>query len=329
MNWGMYGHEWAVHLLKQHILEDRLRHAYLFSGPRGVGKRTLALRLAQAINCPQPTAKAEPCGICSTCRRLGQMIYPDLAVVHAEAEGETLKVDQVRELQRTLALTPYEGHYRVGLLLRFEEAHPSAANALLKTLEEPNPQVVLILTANSTELLLPTIVSRCEVIRLGSIPVELISSVLRREYGIAEDQARLLAHLSNGSPGVAIALYQQPALLSQREIWLEEQRKLLSANRVARFTYAENLGKDKEKSRQVLQTWLSLWRDVLLRCSGASTPLTNIDRESEIDQLASRLDLTAAQQVTTAITRALNQIDMNLNLRLTLEVLLLDLPYCS
>jgi DNA polymerase III subunit delta' len=133
-NWDLLGHGWAIQLLKEHIIKQRMRHAYLLTGPAGVGRRTLALRFAQALNCPQPAASGVPCRSCRTCRLLENSQHPDLAVVQAEQVEGTLKVDQVRELQRSLALSPYEAKYRIALLLRFEEAHPSAANALLKTL---------------------------------------------------------------------------------------------------------------------------------------------------------------------------------------------------
>jgi DNA polymerase-3 subunit delta' len=146
-NWGLFGHEWAVDILRSQIRQQQIRHAYLITGPQGVGRRTLALTFAQSLNCPQPTAPGEPCGTCSTCQRIHAMAFPDLTITQAEQAGGVLKVEQVRELQHSLALTPYEGRYRVAIILRMEEAHPSASNALLKTLEEPNPQVVLLLTA--------------------------------------------------------------------------------------------------------------------------------------------------------------------------------------
>src|SRR5512139_4054575 len=113
MNWSLLGHEWAVDLLSQHVAQGQVRHAYLFTGPQGVGRRTLALRLAQALDCPQPTAPGQPCLKCSTCQRIQKMAYPDLSVVQAEQVGGTLKVEQVRELQHALSLAPYEGRYRV------------------------------------------------------------------------------------------------------------------------------------------------------------------------------------------------------------------------
>jgi len=250
MNWDLLGHDWAVDLLREHVVKGRLRHAYLFTGPQGVGRRTLALRLAQAINCPQPPSPGEPCRTCRTCKQIEQMQHPDLSIVQAEVEGGTLKVEQVRELQRSLSLTPYEARYRVAILLRFEEANPSASNALLKTLEEPAPQVVLILTAESAEALLPTIVSRCEVLRLRPSPVEQVSQALQARPGMTAEQADLLAHIAAGRVGYALRLSETPELLEQRRAWLDDHQRLLAASRVERFAYAEAIAKDKDALRR-------------------------------------------------------------------------------
>src|SRR5512134_321271 len=104
MPWDLIGHEWAARLLSRHVEQGRLRHAYLFTGPQGVGRRTLALRLAQAVNCTQPPAPGEPCGVCTTCERIGRIQHPDLALIQAEGEGGVLKVEKIREIQRSLAL---------------------------------------------------------------------------------------------------------------------------------------------------------------------------------------------------------------------------------
>ncbi len=135
------------------------------------------------------------------------MQYTDLAVVQAEKEGGTLKVEQVRSLRQTLSLKPYQGKYRVSLLLRFQEANANSANALLKTLEEAPDHDVLILTADSAEQLLPTIVSRCETLRLRPLPVEAVEASLKAR-GTDEETSRLLAHISGGRPGYALRLME-------------------------------------------------------------------------------------------------------------------------
>ena len=114
-NWGLTGHEWAVQMLKQHVVHNSVRHAYLFCGPPGVGRRSLALRLVQALNCPQPLAAGQPCGKCRTCRQIERMQYADLAVIQAEKEGGVLKVESIRTITQSLVLTPYQGRYRVAL----------------------------------------------------------------------------------------------------------------------------------------------------------------------------------------------------------------------
>jgi len=328
MNWSLLGHKWAVDLLSQHVAQGKVRHAYLLTGPQGVGRRTLALRLAQALNCPQPTAPGQPCLKCSTCQRIQKMAYTDLSVVQAEQAGGTLKVEQVRELQHALSLAPYEGRYRVALLLRFEEAHPSAANALLKTLEEPSPQVVLVLTAESAESLLPTIVSRCEVLRLRPLNLENLAVGLQTIYGLEAERAELLAHLSAGRPGVALDLHANPDEMEQRQEWLDDLYRLIASSRVKRFAYLSLLAKkeEKEKLYNILLTWLSFWRDVLLKTTGAEAALLNLDWEPEIQDIASRLDVASARGTVSAIERTLDQLDRNINTRLSGEVLMLDLP---
>jgi DNA polymerase III subunit delta' len=326
MNWDLIGHDWAIQLLSEHIAKGRTRQAYLFTGPHGIGKRTLALRFFQAINCLEPPAPGQFCRTCSSCRRIDQMQHPDLDTLQAEQEGGTLKVDQIRLLQRNLSLTPYEAKTRMALLLRFEEANPSASNALLKTLEEPSPQVVLVLTAVSSESLLPTIVSRCEVLRLGHAPLQAVTDYLHKNKGLQVEQSELLAHLSAGRVGYACNLHEDPNKLAQRQTWIDDLLQLLNSGRVARFSYAESLSKNKDQARQVLQLWLSYWRDVLLTIIGASAPLTNTDRVDEIEALSGKLDVMDARDAVKDLERSIIYFDNNVNPRVTLEVLLMDLP---
>jgi DNA polymerase-3 subunit delta' len=329
-NWGLTGHEWAVQMLKQHITHDSIRHAYLFSGPPGLGRRTLGLRLAQAVNCPQPLAPAEPCGKCKTCQQIERMQYADLSVIQAEKEGAILKVEQVRTLRQSLVLKPYQGKYRVALFLRFQEANANAANALLKTLEEAPAQAVLILTADTPEQLLPTIVSRCEVLRLRPLPVGIVEASLM-EHGADQATAYLLAHISSGRPGYAFRLMKDQETLKFRAQRLDDLQSLLKSTRRARFAYAEKLtdrkSEAKERFRETLLLWLSYWRDVMLCASGGAAPLTNVDCSEEIQALAGRLSLDEARRQVEAVEEAIDKLERNVNPRLLAEVLLLDWPH--
>ena len=330
-NWNMLGHEWAVDMLHQQVAHGEARHAYLFCGPPGLGRRTLALRLAQALNCTKTIAPGIPCGVCRDCKQIEEMRHPDMNVIQAvdedgaSKENGTLKVDQVRAVQHSLSLRPYQAKYRVALFLRFQEANDNAANALLKTLEEAPAHAILLLTADTPEQLLPTIISRCEVLRLRALPISAIESDLL-DRGVDEERARLLAHISGGRPGYARRLVDDMTLLEKREERLNDLQTLLPAPRVEKFSYAEKLAKDKEVMRQTIVIWLSYWRDVMLRVAGAESPLINVDRNMEIEFLAGRLDLSTARRVVSDLESALEKMDKNVNSRLLAEVLLLDWP---
>jgi DNA polymerase-3 subunit delta' len=328
-NWGLLGNEWAVEMLKQHLVRDSVRNAYLFCGPPGLGRRTLALRFAQALNCPNPITPGEPCGKCKTCQQIERMQYSDLAIIQAEKEGGTLRVEQIRSIRQSLSLKPYQGKYRVALFLRFQEANPNASNALLKTLEEAPSYVVLILTADTPEQLLPTIVSRCEVLRLHPLPMEIVESYLKSR-GADEATSHLLAHVSSGRPGYALRLLQDKDYLEFRTTRLADLQKLLKSTRRERFTYAERLTEKKyearERFRETLLLWLSFWRDVLLRAARSDAPLTNVDYTTEVELLAVQLSLPETRQLVNAAEGAVGRLERNVNARLLAEVLLLDWP---
>ncbi|MGE5461788.1 MAG: DNA polymerase III subunit delta', partial [Syntrophothermus sp.] len=236
-NWNLVGHEWAVEMLRKHVLHGTTRHAYLFAGPPGVGRRTLAVRFAQALNCRTPLEPGVPCGQCRDCRQIEAMQHADLHVIQAIDEageprpGGVLKVDQIREVRRLLTYKPYQSSFRVALFLRFHEANDSAANALLKTLEEAPSYAVLILTADNPEQLLPTIVSRCEVLRLRPLRIEQVRNALE-EKGYETHQAKWIAHISGGRFGAALRLIGSESLLGEREERLNDLQGLLSASRV-------------------------------------------------------------------------------------------------
>ncbi len=324
-NWNLLGHEWAVDMLRQHVANKSQRHAYLITGSPGLGRRSLALSFARSLTCSAPPAPGEFCGECRNCRQMSAMQHPDLNVIQAEKEGGMLKVEQIRELRKSVLLAPYQAPYKIVLLLRFQEANPSAANALLKTLEEAPSKVILILTADNAEQLLSTIVSRCEIIRLRPLPIPRVDKFLRQK-GADTEKAQLLAHLSGGRPGYALHLLEDGSALELRSEQFAEFAGLLPASRVERFAYAEKLAKDKENFRETLLLWLSLWRDVMLQTAGENDAVTNIDQRPLIEKLADKLMLSEAKKQLTIVEKGIGQLQRNVNARLLAENILLSLP---
>ena len=322
-HWPIVGHEWAVEYLDRAIRHGRVRHAYLLTGPDRIGKTTLARIFAMALNC---TGAHPPCGECRACTLIARNVHPDVTLVEAASMGSAFRIEQVRDLQQTLALRPYEARFRVAILRRFHEANPAAANALLKTLEEPSPDVVLILTANSAERLLPTIVSRCQLLNLRPLPVRTVRDALEQGWHAPSDAAQTLAQLSGGRMGWAISAFENPAELEQREMALDLLRQALHGSRRERFALVEQLALEKPVLLTLLDVWQGFWRDALLVASGSRAPVTNPDRAEDLSHLAETAGLEGAQRALAATRRTIDYLGKNVNTRLALEVLLLDYP---
>jgi DNA polymerase-3 subunit delta' len=330
MPWDIIGHEWAVELLKRDLAQKRLRHAYLFTGPEGVGKRTLVHEFARALLCE---SKEAPCGQCRNCQLAAKGAHPDLLTIAPIVSGkrvrtEKIKIEPVRQLIYDLTLKPVEARRRVARLIQFDAANVETMNAFLKTLEEPPGEVVILLTAESAGALLPTIVSRCEIIALRPLPLPTVRDALITRWLVPAEQAELLAHLSGGRLGWAVRMHSDKDALDERAQKLDDLRMLLSASRVERFAYAEKLAREGSLDRvqATLELWLGFWRDVLLMSAQASAPLTNPDRENDIHRIAQALPPTATREVLNALRRTGDLLERNVNTRLALEVLLLDWP---
>ncbi|MDT8306331.1 MAG: DNA polymerase III subunit delta' [Anaerolineae bacterium] len=328
------GHEWAVRLLREAIARGRVGHAYLFTGPRHVGKTALAIRFAQALNCEVEAADRRPCGQCRSCRLIAAGRHPDVRVVEPEESSRghlTLKIEQIRDLQQGLSLAAYEARWKIALLTEFDSATAGAANAFLKTLEEPPNGVALLLTASEADAVLPTISSRCRVIALRPLPTGHIASALEARWQVPVAQAHLLAHLADGRLGWALQALEDKSLLTSRGEHLDRLQEALYGSRVERFELADKLARKPEELPGILRTWLSWWRDLaLLAWSGTDGAevgaISNVDAEDDMVSLSRRWERASILRALQQTDRALWQLEHNANTRLALENLLLVYP---
>lgn len=327
-NWPIIGHEWAVEFLRRALAHGRNRHAYLISGSPSLGKMKLARAFAQALNCEAEAPAQRPCQACRACKAISRGHDPDL-IVAATEDGAPLKIDAIRDVARLLALKPYSARYRIAILDDFHLLAPLAQDALLKTLEEPPEHAILLLLAASAERVLPTIRSRAQQLPLRPVPSQLIKRHLIGQ-GCDEERADLLARLSGGRVGWALSASADGAPLVFRDEMLEILSSVLDGTRIKRMKAADELsrraGKDKALLRNVLEIWQTYWRDVLLQCYDSPVKPCNSDRRAQILALSARLEPSVALAALAATNRALQSLDTNANLRLTLDALFLDYP---
>jgi len=320
------GQEWVVSHLKTAMLAGRLSHAYLFLGPAGVGKATTARALACALNCAQPAEDGDACGTCPSCRRMHAGTHPDFLVIAPTSEGHQaqIKIEQIRELRRLTGYPPLSGGWRVVLIKPAEAlsaANDAAANALLKTLEEPPPQHLLVLTARGEADLLPTIVSRCHKLAFAPLPSALIIQELERRRSLPHSQAALVAALSGGSLGRALDL--DPAeLVRQRDQVLADLAQLSRGSTGVVLEWAQRLTKnraDLENFLLMAQLW---YRDLLLSYFQAPAGLlAHQDLLPALEQKPAEGHPAAWFANFTALGTAQRHLQANLNPELTLDIL--------
>ena len=332
--WSTIGHERAVALLKRGLEQGRASHAYLIVGPPRVGKMTLAIDLARALNCVR---EERPCGECEQCLRISRGVHADVKVVERGAGGESngqvrvsIGIDQVREAIKEASLKPFEGSFRVFVFDGAEHLTDEGSNSLLKTLEEPPSQVVFVLLAVSAEILLPTIVSRCQLLELRALPRELISRELQSRFGLDEEAAREIGRLSAGSLGWAIEASTNAEVLEALNGKLDTIEEVARGDLEARFGYAMSLARsfarDRDAVARELRLWVQWWRDMLLQKEGLPDRVTNSSRVEALRSMAEPLSVGQIASAATAVLASIEHLERNVNPRLALEDLMLNLP---
>ncbi len=331
--WRTVGHDWVISTLTNHIQSSHIRHAYLFSGPPSIGKATLAIDFARSICClDNPGA---PCGSCRPCNLIAKSKHPDVVEITPRISGKTIKqeklsVDDIRSTIYRFTLNPVELPRRIAIINNFETASRFASNAILKTLEEPPGDSVFIITTNHASSLTETVLSRCVVFNLRPLPVDVVKRTLISSWGAQPQNAYFLAQISGGRIGWAINLLSDEAALGVRSKKLLELVDLLSLSRVRRFSYADELRKDREQAVTTLALWEGWWRDVMIVSAGTHNGnISNVDYKNEVHKVASQVAIADIANTISAIRNTQEALHKNANAKLALEVLMLQIPTVS
>ncbi len=320
---AIVGHERALGALRRALREDRLSHALLFHGPSGVGKRTVALALASALECPERAAAGDDaCGECASCSRVQRGLHPD--VVYVTLDKTVISIDAVRRVRQEAAYRPFEGRRRVFIVDPADLLSADAQNALLKTLEEPASSSTLILVTQRPMRLLPTIRSRCLSLAFGALKPERVAEELVRAHGVPAERAHRAARLSGGRFGAALALDLE-ALDAARAGLLEVLSRLAEPrSRDHVLEDAERIGAAPEAIAGRLNLLGELVRDMMLIDAGARGDLIHLDAIERLERLAGGFSgrlIEAADRV----RLALSDLERNVNKKVLLETLLFDL----
>lgn len=317
----------TVAALRATIAAGRISHAYLLTGPDQSGKRTLARAMAAALICTPPPEHDRPCGECRHCRLIERDAHPDVRLVAPVENHRNVTIEQVRQVERDASLRPSEAARKVFIIRGVDGMAAPAANALLKTLEEPPEDTVLLLTTADTAAVLPTILSRCRETVLRPAPAAEIAAALVAQ-GQAPEAADVLARMAGGRPGWAIAAAADPALLEARREYLATLETALAQPPAARLPIAGTAG-DAAAALTMLDGWLGWWRDAMLVQQGCADLAASTDRVPAMQRLGRGLSTNALWQALVRTQQAREQIEANVNVRLAVEALLLDLPECD
>ena len=316
------GHQKILELLTRVVHTKRLAHAYVFSGLEGIGKRLTAVALAKNLLCSSAGGKS--CGTCSACIQVDRGSHPDLTMI--EPEKGVIIIDSIRNLKRELSRKSFSGGYKVCLIDDADKMNLQAENALLKTLEEPTPDTVIILITGKPYRLLPTVLSRCQHLKFQPLALfDASELIMAGVAGVERDDALLMASLTGGSPGKAFTL-KVGQLKGLRDSWINQSRFCAKAEDEKFFVGEENFLSDKENLDLKLNL-LRLWyRDlVLYKIYGNADCVLNKDKTEEIASQSSVLSLERLLNALLGTEKYSTSLEYNANPQLTLEAILMTL----
>lgn len=334
--WRTLGQPRIVDLLQRAEKLGAISHAYLLVGPAQVGKMTLALDLAMALNC-QAENSARPCGECPVCLKISAGKHSDIQVVDLNQnpdpeetkEKKLIGIGQINEVLHSSNLPPFEGRRRFYIINEAGNLSIDAANRLLKTLEEPPANVTFILLTSNLRLIPATVISRCQKLTLSRMKTADIEAALKNNWQVEAEKARLVSRLSHGSLGWAVTASQDTKMLEERQEQIEKMLAVVKAGYSERFASAAQLalqfGKKRESVYATLESWIDWWRDILLVKTGCDSDIVNFDHLAAFKEMAGGLTLFQIKDSINKVNAALQQLKMNVNSRLVMEALMLNM----
>ncbi|MGI6707057.1 MAG: DNA polymerase III subunit delta' [Clostridia bacterium] len=311
-----------VENLQRSIRLGRVVHAYLISGPKGAGKKMLAHIFARALLCRHSGDR--PCDACPSCIKYNTGNHPD--VITVKAEKSSIVVDQIRDLQKDMYVKPYEGGRKIYLIEEVHTMTPQAQNCLLKTLEEPPAYGVIFLLADQLEGLLPTILSRCQILRLKKVSRERIAALLEERYGLSPEQAHLIAALSDGRVGRALELAVDQDYMELRREVLGRLEALAEADIMAVFNLVPFFTEHRDQQSlklEILEWW---FRDVYIwKEMGDESLIVNQDAKELLEKQAELFTSSTVQDIIKRIEESKKQLGSSVNAQFIMENLLLSI----
>ena len=306
-------------MLQKAMVQKRVGHSYVFSGLSAIGKKTLALEFAQALNCENVDEKNGACGQCASCRKMIHGNHPDMHIL--ETQAQFIRIDAIRNIQEQMTFKPLEGRRRVFLIDDADKMNEQAANALLKTLEEPSADNILMLVTARPYWMPQTILSRCRHVRINPLGAETVARFLIEQKQMEPSKALLLASLSGGSIGQALELNSEDMITFRSEL----RRLLIAANPrepMSLLALASFLGQDKKEIKQGLKILNTYFRDALVyKETAQASMIINADDLPAIASLAGRLEGEQILQNIALVEKSNETIEMNVNKSLTLEAM--------
>ncbi|MDD5290057.1 MAG: DNA polymerase III subunit delta' C-terminal domain-containing protein [Patescibacteria group bacterium] len=338
MNWSLIGHKNILKYLENSIESKRLAQAYLFYGPKNVGKNETAMQFVKALLCYEhqkeegrADLKTVPCGACEFCREVGKKIHPDFFWLAKETGDKNISVEQIREIKDKLSAKSFFKSYKIAIISGAENLSLSAANALLKVLEEPRGRTIIILIAERIDGLPKTIVSRSQKIHFLPVGKKEIYEFLIKEKNVPRESAWPIATLSGGRPGVALSYLKNKDLWQKYLDNLNTFFKLVSAKNHEKIKFAEALLSEKgtllEQSEALfplLGFWQTIFRDILLSKLGLSDIIINSKIKSELERLAPYFEADRLVKINRDLENSKLYLRQNANPRLVLENILLN-----